>query len=495
MAHIVALDQGTTSSRTIVFNADYQPCGIAQQEYPQLYPNPSNQTGWVEHNPEDIWQSQLATLSEALAKVNSLSLGALSITNQRETTLLWDRSTGEPLCNAIVWQDRRTAGRCLELRSSGHEDDIQQRTGLLLDAYFSATKLEWMLDNVPRARQRAQAGELAFGTVDSWLIYKLTRGAIHATDPSNASRTLLYNIKSNQWDEDLLELFNVPREVLPEVRPSNAYFGDVAIDGPARGTPILGVIGDQQAATLGQGCTQPGATKCTYGTGCFLLSNTGHSVKRSSNRLLTTVAWQSQGHASVYALEGSVFIAGAAINWLRDGLGIIQDPQDCDRLAASVSHTGGVTLVPAFAGLGAPHWDQHARGALTGITRATTAAHICRATLNAIACSVAELVDAIRADISMPISEIRVDGGVSNSDLLMQIQADLLGIPVVRPKISETTALGAACLASNALGSNTSLVGPPSNSTTRFTPTLSERDTNRIFEQWYDAVRRVKTSS
>lgn len=495
MPHIIALDQGTTSSRTIVFDEQFNQLALAQQEYPQLYPSPANQTGWVEHNPDDIWHSQLATLTEALSSVSNAKPAALGITNQRETTLLWDRATGEPLHNAIVWQDRRTAQRCLQLTREGHAEIIQQKTGLVLDAYFSATKLEWLLDNIPRARQRAAKGELAFGTVDTWLIHKLTRGATHATDPSNAARTLLYNIHTNAWDPELLNLFNIPPEVLPEVRPSNAHFGDLAIDGPARGIPILGVIGDQQAATLGQRCTTPGASKCTYGTGCFFLTHTGNAPTPSANRLLSTIAWQLEGERPDYALEGSVFIAGAAINWLRDGLGIIRSPADCDRLAASVDDTEGVALVPAFAGLGAPHWDQHARGAISGITRATTAAHICRATLNAIACSVVDLVRAIESDTTQPIDELRVDGGVSNANLLMQIQADLLGVPVVRPDQKETTALGAAYLAAHAAGISQTLAPLPAHATadTRFEPTLPERDARRILDQWNDAVSRVKT--
>lgn len=496
MTQIISLDQGTTSSRTIIFDEDFSVLALAQQPFPQHYPSVAQQTGWVEHNPEDIWQSQLQTLVGAIGQTESHSQRVLGITNQRETTLLWDRETGEPLHNAIVWQDRRTSDRCNQLKEGGAEEDIQARTGLLLDAYFSATKLEWLLDHVPGARVRAERGELAFGTVDTWLIHKLTRGAVHATDPSNASRTLLFNVHTLDWDDQLLEVFNIPRVVLPEVRPSSAHFGDIAIDGPARGIPICGVIGDQQAATLGQRCLTTGSTKCTFGTGCFMLAHTGGSPVASNNRLLSTVAWQISDEPASFALEGSIFNAGSVIDWLRDGMGCIDSPRDCDRLAASVSDTQGVTFVPAFTGLGAPHWDQHARGAIAGITRATVPAHICRAALNAIACSVVDLVRCIEADLGSRVTELRVDGGLSSSDLLMQIQSDLLGIPVLRPDIKETTALGAAYLAAHGSGARVleGDVGVAEFKGSTFIPTLPRRDVSRIRESWEEAVSRVKVA-
>ncbi|HUL94402.1 MAG TPA: glycerol kinase GlpK [Usitatibacter sp.] len=449
MKAVLALDQGTTSSRAIAFGRDGRILGRAQQEFRQIFPRP----GWVEHDPGEIWRTQRDVASQALAAAGlaAADVAALGITNQRETTVLWDRATGEPVANAIVWQDRRTASRCDALRHAGHEATFSRKTGLLIDAYFSGTKLEWLLDNVAGARARAERGELAFGTVDTWLAWQLTNGARHVTDPSNASRTLLYDIHANAWDDELLAILRIPRAVLPEVVPSSATIAPTACEGLPRGIAIAGIAGDQQAALFGQACHHPGMAKNTYGTGCFLLMNTGASPSPSRNRLLTTMAWR-RGPASSYALEGSVFIAGAAIQWLRDGLGIIGSAPEIDALAASVPDTGGVHFVPALSGLGAPYWDPHARGTLVGITRGTTRAHLARATLEAIAFQSAELIEAMAADSGIGLKELRVDGGATASNLLMQTQADLLGVPVVRPRVTETTALGAAYLAGLAVG-------------------------------------------
>jgi glycerol kinase len=449
MKAILAFDQGTTSSRAIAFGRDGRILATSQQEFRQIYPQP----GWVEHDPLEIWATQRDVAARALASAGLApgDVGAIGITNQRETTLLWERSTGRPVANAIVWQDRRTASRCDALRQAGHEATFAERTGLVLDAYFSGTKLAWLLDNGDGIRERARRGELAFGTVDAWLAWQLSGGRAHVTDVSNASRTLLFNIHTRDWDDELLAILDIPRAVLPRVVASSGEVARTACDGLPPGLAIAGIAGDQQAALFGQACHSPGMAKNTYGTGCFLLMNTGTRPFASRNRLLTTVAWQRQGVTS-YALEGSVFIAGAAVQWLRDGLGIIGRSSDVGPLAASVDDTGGVFFVPALAGLGAPYWDPHARGTLVGITRGTTRAHIARATLEAIAFQSAELIEAMAADSGIALKELRVDGGATANDLLMQIQADLLGVPVVRPKVTETTALGAAYLAGLACG-------------------------------------------
>ncbi len=447
---LLALDQGTTSSRAILFDRQGRLLAVEQREFTQHFPQP----GWVEHDAEEIWHSQLAVAQAVLRRqgLGPRDVAAIGITNQRETTVLWDRATGQPLAPAIVWQDRRTTGACDVLRAAGLEPDIQQRTGLVLDAYFSATKLAWLLDHLPGARARAERGELAFGTVDSWLIWRLTGGRVHATDPSNASRTLLFNLHTLDWDDALLERFRVPRALLPEVRPSSGDFGacDAAhFGGPI---PIAGVAGDQQAATFGQACFREGMAKNTYGTGCFMLMNAGTRPAHSQHRLLGTVGWRLAGQAPVYCLEGSVFMAGATVQWLRDGLQMIRQAAEVEALAASVPDSGDVFLVPAFAGLGAPHWDGHARAALLGMTRGTSRAHIARAALDAIALQSADVFEAMAADAGLPLTELRVDGGASANDLLMQLQADALGVPVLRPHITETTALGAACLAGLAVG-------------------------------------------
>ena len=448
MQAMLALDQGTTSSRAILFGGDGRILSSVQQEFRQIFPQP----GWVEHDPLDIWQTQRDVAARALGAAGLSGADvAIGITNQRETTLLWERSTGRPVANAIVWQDRRTASRCDALRQQGHEATFVRKTGLLLDAYFSGTKLAWLLDNVPGARTRAERGEIAFGTVDSWLAWQLSGGACHATDPSNASRTLMFDIHTQRWDDELLGILGIPREVLPQVVPSSGTLATTACEGLPKGIAIAGIAGDQQAALFGQACYAPGMAKNTYGTGCFLLMNTGEKPSASRNRLLATVAWQRGGRTS-YALEGSVFIAGAAIQWLRDGLGLIAHAPEIDKLAASIPDTGGVFFVPALSGLGAPYWDARARGLIVGITRGTTRAHLARATLEAIAFQSAELIEAMAADSSIALTELRVDGGATASDLLMQIQADFLGVPVVRPKVTETTALGAAYLAGLAVG-------------------------------------------
>jgi len=445
--YVLALDQGTTSSRAIVFDREGEPRAVAQKEFRQIFPKP----GWVEHDPDEIWSSQAAVAAEVLAKagIAAKDVAAIGIANQRETTLLWERATGRPVANAIVWQDRRTADLCDRLRREGHEALFQERTGLLIDAYFSGTKLHWLLHELPGMRQRAEAGELAFGTVDTWLLWKLTRGRVHVTDASNASRTLLYDIHRGQWDDELLGLLGVPRAVLPEVRPSSEVYGEAeGLDAPI---PIAGVAGDQQAALFGQMCVEPGRFKNTYGTGCFLLLNTGTRAVASQRRLVTTVAWRL-GDRTEYALEGSIFIAGAAVQWLRDGLGLIRSAAEVEDLARRVPDAGGVVLVPAFAGLGAPHWDARARGAVLGLTRGASAAHLARAALEGIAHQVCDVVEAMEADAGLGRGELRVDGGAAANDLLMQIQADLAGMPVVRPTVLETTARGAAYLAGLAVG-------------------------------------------
>ena len=447
--YLLALDQGTTSSRAIVFGLDGRPVASAQREFPQHYPQP----GWVEHDPEDLWTSQRDCLAEALAHagLTGSDLAAVGITNQRETTLLWDRRTGKPVYPAIVWQDRRTADACERLRADGAEALVAKKTGLRLDPYFSATKLGWLLDNVTGARAAAEAGHLAFGTVDTWLLWKLSSGCVHATDASNASRTLLFNLHAGRWDEELLRLFRVPAAVLPEIRDTAGIFAHVADGLPAAGAPVAALVGDQQAALFGQACLAPGTAKATYGTGCFLLLNTGDTPVRSANNLLTTVAWRIGGKTT-FALEGSVFAAGAVVQWLRDELKLVANAAELDALAASVPDAGGAWLVPAFAGLGAPHWDPYARGALVGLTRGTNRAHLCRAALEAIALQTVDLLVAMEKDAKLTLAELRVDGGATRSEPLLQIQADVLGRPVVRPKVSETTALGAAALAGMGVG-------------------------------------------
>jgi len=445
---VIALDQGTTSSRAILFDRSGTPRGKAQRELGQHYPRP----GWVEHDPNEIWSTQAAVIDEVLASagVDASQVAAAGITNQRETTVVWDRQTLAPCHNAIVWQDRRTAGMIDRLRESGLEAEVQARTGLVLDAYFSASKLAWLLENVDGLRDRAERGELAFGTVDSWLAARLTGGELHVTDVSNASRTMLYNIHEGDWDELLLERLGVPRAMMPEVRSSSEVYGSIR-QGALTGVPLAGIAGDQQAATFGQTCFEPGQAKNTYGTGCFLVLNSGPHPKRSRNRLLSTVAWEVDG-VTDYALEGSIFMAGAVVQWLRDGLGLIRHASDVEALARSVPDNGGVYLVPAFAGLGAPHWDPYARGTIVGLTRGSSAAHLARAALEGIALQVADVVAAMEGDSGAPIRELRVDGGASRNDLLMQLQADLLGVSVVRPTVTETTALGAAYLAGLAVG-------------------------------------------
>ncbi len=487
MPVILALDQGTTSSRCILFNEKGAVLGIAQREFKQYYPQP----GWVEHDAPEIWESQFATLAEVLtrARLDPQEVAAIGITNQRETTVVWNRSTGEPIAPAIVWQDRRTAGYCDELRRQGKAPLLQEKTGLVLDAYFSATKLKWILDRVPGAREQAAAGKLAFGTIDSWLIYKLTKGEVHATDVSNASRTLLFNIHTLQWDPELLELFDIPASVLPSVKPSSGIIGDCTVI-PGVRIPIAGVAGDQQAALFGQLCTEEGMVKNTYGTGCFMLMNTGGQAIRSKNQLLTTVAWQIEGKTT-YALEGSVFIGGAVVQWLRDELRVIHSAPDIEKLAATVQSSDGVYLVPAFAGLGAPYWNAHARGSLFGITRGTNHAHIARAALDSIAYQSADLLKAMQADAHIPIRELRVDGGATANDMLMQFQADLLDCKVVRPVITETTAMGAAFLAGLGVGlwKNQQALSQQWKSERLFEPTLPAANRNALMIGWQRAVK------
>ncbi len=449
MTVLLALDQGTTSTRAIVFDAGGRELATAQKELRQIFPQP----GWVEHDPSEIWRDQLAVAQEALRRSGraAAEVAAIGITNQRETAVLWERATGRPLANALVWQDRRTADACERLKAAGVEALVRDKTGLVLDPYFSATKLAWLLDRVPGARDRAQRGELAFGTVDSWLAWNLSGGRLHVTDPSNASRTSLFDIHAGDWDDALLALFGIPRELLPRIVRSSALCGETAPELFGAAIPVGGMAGDQQAALFGQACHGAGMAKNTYGTGCFLLMHTGEQAVASKNGLITTCAAQT-GEAREYALEGSVFIGGAVVQWLRDGLGLIKTAADIEPLAASVPDAGGVVFVPAFAGLGAPHWNPHARGTLAGLTRGTGAAHIARAALEAIAFQSAELVQAMAADGGRPLAELRVDGGATANNLLMQFQADLLGVPVVRPRIQETTALGAAYLAGLAAG-------------------------------------------
>jgi glycerol kinase len=491
VANILALDQGTTSSRAILFDHGGNVVSVAQREFPQIFPKP----GWVEHDPKEIWASQIAVAAEAIARSQTSAAGvaAIGITNQRETTVVWDRQTGEPVCNAIVWQDRRTADRCDALKAAGFETLVRQRTGLVIDAYFSGTKLAWILDNIPGARAKAESGTLAFGTVDTWLVWQLTGGRVHVTDVSNASRTMLFNIHTLTWDEELLRMLDVPAGLLPQVRPSSEVYGRVSGGLGLDGVPVAGIAGDQQAALFGQMCVTPGMAKNTYGTGCFLLQNTGERPVESANRLLTTVAWQIGGRTE-YALEGSVFIGGAVVQWLRDGLGLIQHSQDVERLAASVPDNGGVYLVPAFAGLGAPHWDAYARGTIVGLTRGSTAGHIARAAVESIAYQVGDLLDAVQRDAGIALGELRVDGGAARNDMLMQFQADLLGVPVVRPTVTETTAIGAAYLAGLAVGfwASPEEIARQWQAERRFAPSMPASDVERLRGRWHDALGRAK---
>jgi glycerol kinase len=491
MPYILAIDQGTTSSRSILFDSGGRPLAVAQQEFQQIFPK----TGWVEHDPSEIWETQVATMRDVLAKAGLApsQVAAIGITNQRETTVVWNRETGQPIHHAIVWQDRRTASTCDQLRAAGATQTIRQKTGLVIDAYFSGTKVAWILDHVPQARQLAASGKLAFGTIDSWLLWKLTGGAVHATDVSNASRTMLYNIHTGQWDSELLGLLNVPSEVLPEVRSSSEVYGSLTKDLLGHPVPVAGIAGDQQSALFGQMCTRPGMAKNTYGTGCFMLMNTGTRAVESLNQLLTTVAWKV-GSQTEYALEGSVFIGGAVVQWLRDGLGIIKSSRDVQALAAQVPDSGDVYLVPAFAGLGSPHWDPYARGTILGITRGTTSAHIARAAVESIAFQVADLLEAMQKDSGLPLAELRVDGGATADDFLLQFQADLLGIPVVRPTVTETTALGAAYLAGLAVGFWKSMDGVADQWQVdrRFEPAISPAAAQKRRARWTEAVERSK---
>jgi glycerol kinase len=491
MAYILALDQGTTSSRALLFDESGTIRSVAQREFTQHFPEP----GWVEHDPQEIWVSQISVAVEALGKAHARprDVAAVGITNQRETTIVWDRTTGQPIHNAIVWQDRRTAGFCDELKAAGHEPFVQSRTGLVIDAYFSASKVRWLLDHVPGAREKAVAGQLAFGTVDSWLVWKLTSGARHLTDVTNASRTMLFNIHTGAWDEDLLRLFDIPAGLLPEVRPSSEVYAQVTTTLGLGEVPIAGIAGDQQAALFGQQCTTPGMAKNTYGTGCFLLQHTGRSPIASTNRLVTTIAWGIDGGLE-YAMEGSVFIGGAVVQWLRDGLGLIRSAGEVEALASSVTDNGGVYLVPAFAGLGAPHWDAYARGTLVGLTRGTTAAHVARAALEAIAYQVGDLLDAMHRDAGVELSELRVDGGAAQNDLLMQFQSDVLGVPVLRPAVTETTALGAAYLAGLGVGywKARADIASQWQVERRFEPKMAPAEADALRSRWRDALDRAR---
>ena len=490
--YILALDQGTSSSRAIVFDRHGKTMAVSQKEFTQIFPKP----GWVEHNPIEIWSSQASVIAEAITSIdiNGLNIAAIGITNQRETTIVWDAETGAPVYNAIVWQDRRTSEYCDSLKRDGRADLIRSKTGLIIDAYFSATKVRWILENVPGARQKAEEGKLRFGTVDTWLIWMLTRGEVHVTDVSNASRTMLFNIHSLQWDKELLELFNIPESMMPEVKSSSEVYGYTKTTLFAHEVPIAGIAGDQQAALFGQMCTEPGSVKNTYGTGCFLLMNSGERPIMSSNNLLTTIAWKI-GDTVNYALEGSIFVAGSVVQWLRDGLGIIKSSSEVEELAASVPDNGGVYYVPALTGLGAPHWDQYAKGSIYGISRGTTAAHIARAALEGIAFQTMDIVNAMQKDAEVTLKELKVDGGASRNNLLMQFQADILNTSVIRPTVTETTALGAAYLAGLAVGYWESLdhIKSQWGVDTEFKPSASQEQVEALKEGWADAIRRTLT--
>ena len=491
MSYLLALDQGTTSSRAMVFDDEGRVLGMSQQDLTQHYPRP----GWVEHDPEEIIRTQLGCARAVLADagIAASALAGIGVTNQRETTVLWERESGRALAPAIVWQDRRTAADCDALRERGVADTIRARTGLELDAYFSATKLAWLLRNIPGAQGRALKGELAFGTIDSWLVWHLTAGSLHVTDPGNAARTMLFDIHHQEWDETLLDLFDIPREVLPRVVDSIGVCGESCASVLGASVPIAGIAGDQQAATFGQACFSPGMAKNTYGTGCFLLMNTGGRPVASANRLLTTIGWRHAG-VTTYALEGSIFIGGALVQWLRDGLGLIRHAREIEPLAASVADSGGVVLIPAFTGLGAPYWDAYARGTLIGLTRGTGAAHIARAALEAIALQSVDLVDAMSRDGAGPLTELRVDGGAAANDLLMQIQADVLGVPVVRPEMLETTALGAAYMAGLGTGvwSDPQVLVEHWREARRFEPALDPARRQEMLARWHRAVERAR---
>jgi len=489
MKYLLALDQGTTSSRALVIDNTGKVVGVAQKEFTQIFPQP----GWVEHDANEIWASQIGVAADALGRAGASSsdIAAIGITNQRETTVVWDRKTGEPIHNAIVWQDRRTAGFCDKLRADGYDKLVQEKTGLVIDAYFSGTKVNWLLDNVPGARQRAERGELAFGTIDSWLIWKLTNGAVHVTDESNASRTMFLNIHTRDWDDELLKVLNVPRSVLPQVKSSSEVYGEST--GVLAGIPIAGIAGDQQSALFGQMCTKPGMAKNTYGTGSFMLMNTGTEAVPSKNKLVTTIAWRQAGE-TLYALEGSVFITGAVVQWLRDGLKIIRTAPEIEELALSVPDNGGVYFVPAFVGLGAPHWDAYARGTIIGLTRGTTSAHIARAAIEGIAYQVADVLLAMRADSGIKLAELRVDGGACSNNALMQFQADILGIPVVRPNNTETTASGSAYLAALAVGYYKTLdeIAAQWGIDRTFEPKMSADQREKLQADWTKALGRAK---
>ena len=493
MKYILALDQGTTSSRAILFDHTGDICSVAQKEFTQHFPNP----GWVEHSPAEIWSSQWDVMMQAMSSLGATAqdIASIGITNQRETTIVWEAATGRPVYNAIVWQDRRTAPFCDSLREQpGLADSIRRKTGLIPDAYFSGTKIRWILDNVPGARQKADRGELRFGNVDAWLIWNLTNGRVHATDVTNASRTMLFNIKELRWDQELLDLFGIPLSMMPEVKGSSDFFSEVRL-APLEGVAIGGVAGDQQAALFGQMCVEPGAIKNTYGTGCFVMLNTGGTPVVSRNNLLTTVAWKI-GDRVDYALEGSIYVGGSVVQWLRDGLGIIKSSDDIESLAASVPDSGGVYFVPALTGLGAPYWDQYARGTITGITRGTTAAHIARAALDGIAFQTLDIAQAMALDLGRPLTELKVDGGASRNNLLMQHQADLLGIDVVRPRITETTALGAAYLAglSSGFWSNVDEIRGQWKQERRFVAAPQSEAIKAAKAAWADAVNRTLVS-
>ena len=486
--YILALDQGTSSSRALVFDHDGNVCSVAQMEFTQHFPQP----GWVEHDPMEIWASEAAVIAEAISKIgiNGKDIAAIGITNQRETTIVWDAETGKPVHNAIVWQDRRTSAFCDELKAKGLTDKIREKTGLIIDAYFSGTKIKWILDNVPGARERAEAGKLRFGTVDSWLVWQLTKGEVHITDVTNASRTMLFNINTLQWDKEMLELLGIPASMLPEVKSSSEVYGHTKTTIFAHEVPIAGIAGDQQAALFGQMCTSPGSVKNTYGTGCFLLMNTGTKPILSKNKLLTTIAWKI-GNAVNYALEGSIFVGGSVVQWLRDGLGIIRSSSEIEALASSVPDNGGVYFVPALTGMGAPYWDQDARGTICGLTRGATAAHIARAALEGIAFQTMDIVSAMERDAGVKLAELKVDGGASRNNLLMQFQSDVLGTTVVRPKVTETTGMGAAYLAGLAVGFWASPDEIRSQWQAERTFTPSGKDVAPLKAGWADAISRT----
>lgn len=488
--YILALDQGTSSSRAIVFNSKGTPVSVSQKEFTQYFPQP----GWVEHNPMEIWSSEAAVIAESISAIdiNGKNIAAIGITNQRETTIVWDAETGTPVYNAIVWQDRRTSEYCDSIKAQGLTEMIRNKTGLIVDAYFSATKIRWILENVPGARQKAEEGKLRFGTVDTWLVWMLTRGEVHVTDVSNASRTMLLNINTLQWDDELLSLFGIPKSMMPQVRSSSEVYGHTKTTIFAHPVPIAGIAGDQQAALFGQMCTEPGSVKNTYGTGCFLLMNSGTKPIMSSNNLLTTVAWKI-GDTVNYALEGSIFVAGSVVQWLRDGLGVIRSSAEVEALATSVPDNAGVFFVPALTGMGAPYWDQYAKGTITGLTRGATAAHIARAALEGIAFQTMDIVEAMKKDAGVDLKELKVDGGASRNNFLMQFQSEVLGVEVIRPKVTETTAIGAAYLAGLAVGFWDSIdtVKQQWQQERTFSPEMPQEKVEALKAGWKDAVGRT----